>query len=291
MASVRIARRLGDAPRRGGPSLSRISTDESEGLSLKPTARGRPPHSSVLRRLVLPAVLCAAPLAAGAQLPGTSATSLLSAFDSAKAESLLRERVPCLGCHVIGGKGGRSAPDLTHVALRRSAAYIRAIVTAPSSVVPATTMPRVPMPASVRELLIAYLSAGAQTGAPVVTPARVPDNSTRNGATLYARNCVACHGERGGGDGPNARYLPVRPVVHADPIVMSTRSDDRLFDAVHGGGYPLGRSAMMPAFGETLTRPEIWLLVRHMRTLCGCAGPAWSRTAPAPSNGSALPSR
>ena len=232
--------------------------------------------SRFLQRLMRAALLCAAPCAAAAQV----VTPPISAFDSAKAEALLRVRVPCLGCHVIGGTGGRNAPDLTHVASRRSAAYIRAIVTNPAIVVPGTTMPRIPMPESVRELVIAYLSAGAAPGTPVLTSLRSTASLTHTGASLYARNCAACHGERGRGDGPNARYLPVRPAAHADAAAMSTRSDDRLFDAVSGGGYPLGRSVMMPAFGETLTREEIWLLVRHMRTLCGCVGPAWSRSAP-----------
>ena len=236
------------------------------------------------RRLIMIAVVWAAPHAAEGQL-GTPAprslTSPLSAFDSAKTESLLRTRVPCLGCHVIARSGGRSGPDLTHVASRRSAAYIREIVTNPAGALPGTTMPRVPMPPSVRELIIAYLSAGAAAGALSPAAQRVADSTTRSGASLYARYCVSCHGEKGNGNGPNARYLPVRPAAHADPVSMSVRSDDRLFDAVHGGGYPLGRSAMMPAFGETLTRQEIWMLVRHMRTLCGCVGPAWSRPAPA----------
>ena len=237
----------------------------------------------LLRRLVVLATLCAAPSAAGAQLSTGALTSPLSAFERAKAEALLRTRVPCLGCHALGTSGGRSAPDLTHVGSRRSADYIRAMVTDPARALPGTTMPRVPMPAPVRELLIAYLAVGAAPGALLASSPRVSDSSPRSGASLYARHCVACHGERGAGDGPNARYLPVRPAMHADPVAMSARSDDRLFDAVHGGGYPLGRSAMMPAFGETLTRPEIWQLVRHMRTLCGCAGPAWSRQAPAQS--------
>ena len=59
---------------------------------------------------------------------------------------------------------------------------------------------------------------------------------------------------------------------------MSTKTDARLFDAIAVGGYPMGRSAMMPPFGLTLNRVEIWALVRHLRVLCNCAGPAWSDT-------------
>lgn len=152
-------------------------------------------------------------------------------------------------------------------------------------------MPRIPMPAPVRELIVAYLSAGAAASALGAPPQRAPGLTTRDGASLYAQNCAACHGARGKGDGPNARYLPIRPAAHADPVMMSARSDDRLFDAVYGGGYPLGRSALMPAFGATFTRPEIWLLVRHMRALCRCEGPAWSRPAPAALTGASPQAR
>jgi hypothetical protein len=39
----------------------------------------------------------------------------------------------------------------------------------------------------------------------------------------------------------------------------------------------MGRSPRMPAFGATLTSAEIRALVRHIRTLCRCEGPSWSR--------------
>jgi mono/diheme cytochrome c family protein len=58
---------------------------------------------------------------------------------------------------------------------------------------------------------------------------------------------------------------------------MSTRSDDALFDAISAGGYVMNRSNRMPPFGQTLTREQIWGLVRQLRVLCGCEGPAWSR--------------
>ncbi|OLC05712.1 MAG: hypothetical protein AUH42_07000 [Gemmatimonadetes bacterium 13_1_40CM_70_11] len=99
----------------------------------------------------------------------------------------------------------------------------------------------------------------------------------RDARTLYATFCAACHGSRGRGDGFNAEYLPVAPAVHADPVAMSRRTDDRLFDAIAGGGAVVGRSPRMPAFGATLSRAEIRSLVRYVRELCRCEGPAWSR--------------
>ena len=236
-----------------------------------------------IRRWVTMAAMLSAALGTASAQSARDVHASLSAYDSAKVRGLLRTRLPCLGCHVVGDAGGRIGPDLTHVASHRSNAYIRAMVADPAHTNPGTIMPRIAMPSSTRELVIAYLSVNATPGD--VPPVRtsltpLPGMDVPNALTgrqLYARHCVACHGERGRGDGPNARYLPVRPATHADARQMSARSDDRLFDAIYAGGYPLGRSVMMPAFGETLTRAEIWLLVGHVRALCGCAGPAWSR--------------
>ena len=58
---------------------------------------------------------------------------------------------------------------------------------------------------------------------------------------------------------------------------MSARPDDALYDAIAVGGYIMGRSNRMPPYGETLSREQIRALVRHLRTLCACEGPAWSR--------------
>ena len=140
-------------------------------------------------------------------------------------------------------------------------------------------MPRVPMADATRELVVAFLGGHGEpersTDATGPT-ARAEPSGPPSGPAIYARYCAPCHGAQGRGDGPNAANLPVRPARHADAAYMSRRSDDRLFDAIYAGGYPLGRSATMPAYGETLTRAEVWALVRHLRTLCRCAGPVWS---------------
>ena len=58
---------------------------------------------------------------------------------------------------------------------------------------------------------------------------------------------------------------------------MSARPDDSLFDTIAAGGAVMNRSPRMPAFGATLSAAEIRALVRHIRTLCRCEGPSWSR--------------
>jgi mono/diheme cytochrome c family protein len=226
---------------------------------------------------------------ASAQAAAPARGQALSPFAAAKARALMRERLPCAGCHTFdAGGGGRIGPDLSGVAERRPPEYVRRMIEDPQGTVPGTVMPRVPMPVATRELIVAYLTrmAPAPENGRVQRGADAPRgetagraNAPRTAPALYARHCAACHGVRGGGDGPNARHLGVRPAPHADRAYMSRRSDDRLFDAIYAGGYPLGRGVAMPPYGQTLTRTEIWALVRYLRELCRCSGPGWSTDA------------
>lgn len=141
-------------------------------------------------------------------------------------------------------------------------------------------MPRVPLPEATVALIANYLAQRAPTtprprASSAASPAPMAGSS--DPTALYGRYCASCHGVAGGGDGVNAKFLPVRPTAHVDSAYMSRRSDDALFDAIFAGGYIMNRSNRMPPFGESLTRTQIHDLVRYMRTLCRCEGPAWSR--------------
>lgn len=211
------------------------------------------------------------------------AQSPVTAFDREKARALLRTQLPCLGCHELDGEGGRSAPSLTTVGARRSAAYVADIVADPARRLPGAAMPNHSMPTWMRDLIVRYLAQGA-TGPDVPALAAVTRVSPvapirPDGAALYAKWCAACHGPAGSGDGPNARYLPVPPAHHADSSTMSARPDDSLYDVIAAGGLAWGRSARMPAFGATLSDAQIRALVARIRELCRCQGPAWSRGA------------
>lgn len=231
----------------------------------------------------------------------------LSAFDRQKAETLLRDRHSCLGCHRLDGEGGRIGPALDGVAARRPDGYLLRIMAHPDSAAPGTVMPRIPMTGERRRLLAGYLAGldsarvgGASRGPssdsadgggrhsgylslvehPIRPPtpgerAIAPDAAT--GGALYRARCAACHGADGDGAGYNARYLPTRPAVHASARAMSRRPDDLLFDGIWAGGRVLDRSHRMPPFGGSLDRGQTRSLVEHIRGLCDCRGPAWSR--------------
>lgn len=235
---------------------------------------------AVAARVVVAALL-AWGRAAEAQGPAVAPPPTVSPFAARTAEQLLREKLSCLGCHRLQGSGGVLAPALDDVRTRRTPGYIAAMVLDPQRVKPGALMPRPRLLASERALVIRYLG-GEEREAPQV-PAGVPVGApagsavAADGAALYRQWCAGCHGAAGGGDGPNAKALPVAPARHNDGAKMSQRSDDALYDTIDGGGAIMNRSARMPAFGGTLTPPEIEALVRHIRTLCRCAPPGWSR--------------
>lgn len=203
----------------------------------------------------------------------------LSPFSQRKAERLLKDHLPCLGCHKLKGDGGTIGPDLTTVLERRSPEYIGSMIADPQRVVPGSVMPRIAMSGGMRELITRYLGGNAGPEASGQRPAVPPAGavSPERAAQLYGTWCAACHGVGGKGDGPNAASLPVKPSVHSSREAMAARPDDSLFDTIASGGAVMNRSPRMPPFGGTLSAIEIRALVRHIRTLCGCEGPAWSR--------------
>jgi mono/diheme cytochrome c family protein len=205
-------------------------------------------------------------------------TEPLTPFSMARAELLLREELPCLGCHGLGWEGGRIGPPLDGVGRRLKPPAIRAIIQEPASAVPGSLMPRTPLTKERLDLVTAFLiqRPGAWTGSDRVSVSMGYEEGTEDDspAALYRRNCSHCHGLAGGGDGYNAPFLPVPPTAHLDSAYMSTRSDDTLFDGIHAGGRILDRNHRMPSFGQALSREEIRLLVGEMRRLCRCQEPS-----------------
>jgi len=211
--------------------------------------------------------------------PALSQPSALTPFQRQKAETLLQDGLSCLGCHRFRGKGGMLAPALDDVRARRDPAYIAAIVADPARTRPGVLMPRARMPLRDRALIIRYFGGDPAAGYTTsgATGASLPPSGETDPARLYATWCAGCHGGAGQGNGPNAKFLPVAPARHADASLTGMRSDDWLFDMIAGGGAIMNRSARMPAFGGSLSPSDMRGLVRYIRSLCRCEGPAWSR--------------
>ena len=87
----------------------------------------------------------------------------------------------------------------------------------------------------------------------VLGPARTP--SFERGMVLFQQNCVACHGVKGGGDGPSAAGLNPRPRDLRDPEVVRGLSPLRAFSALTDGV----RGTAMPSF-SILSTDDRWNL-------------------------------
>lgn len=78
-------------------------------------------------------------------------------------------------------------------------------------------------------------------------------------ADLYAKNCAACHGVAGSGDGP-AAALAATPPVAFTLATLYNRPSDVLYAKIRRGGMGTG----MPNFGTLFTPDETWSLVDYL---------------------------
>ena len=87
------------------------------------------------------------------------------------------------------------------------------------------------------------------------------------GRELYKANCVACHGERGKGDGPGAGVLKPPPRDHTDAKYMSTLSDKEIGDIIRMGGAIKGMP-QMPSHPQ-INGNDLAALIAYVRSLSG----------------------
>ena len=85
---------------------------------------------------------------------------------------------------------------------------------------------------------------------------------------LFQELCSVCHGVGGKGDGPSAQGLEPKPADFTNCQVMAKDSDEVLLKIIKGGGQSVGRSTVMPAWGDSLSEQQIRELVKFIRGLC-----------------------
>lgn len=88
------------------------------------------------------------------------------------------------------------------------------------------------------------------------------------GAQLHGQYCAECHGASGKGD-VIVMHMDTPPRDQSDPAYMKTLPDSFLYLAVCKGGEAVGRSFIMPAWGDLLSDQEIKDLVARIRSFSG----------------------
>jgi mono/diheme cytochrome c family protein len=89
--------------------------------------------------------------------------------------------------------------------------------------------------------------------------------AVEQGSALYKKNCAACHGETGKGDGPGAGVFKPPPRDHTDRAYMSTLSDKDIADVIKMGGAAKGKP-LMPSHPQFKDH-ELRALVTFVRSL------------------------
>lgn len=102
---------------------------------------------------------------------------------------------------------------------------------------------------------------GLNQASTLSNPLRPTTEAVDAGRAIYRERCVACHGDRGRGDGVAGVTLDPKP---ADLVLhVPQHTDGELYYMV-SVGFPEGA---MPAWRSVLNEQERWELVHYLRVL------------------------
>jgi mono/diheme cytochrome c family protein len=87
------------------------------------------------------------------------------------------------------------------------------------------------------------------------------------GRALYQKHCASCHGEKGKGDGPAARFNVAPPQDLTDPALQRRLTDGEILWKLTQGRKD-GDEVVMPAMLEKVPEEaDRWALVLYVRKL------------------------
>jgi mono/diheme cytochrome c family protein len=104
------------------------------------------------------------------------------------------------------------------------------------------------------------------------------------GKRIFYQQCVWCHADATPAGPSNRSNVTPPPPLMNDGATLNKESDATLRNAIALGGSALGKSAMMPPYGRSLSDEDITDLIAYIRAI---AQPAYSAPLAAPAAGQA----
>ncbi|MGH7650509.1 MAG: FTR1 family protein [Gemmatimonadaceae bacterium] len=117
-------------------------------------------------------------------------------------------------------------------------------------------------PAAVRQIFRLFAASLGTAGAMDLPKSPL---DTAEGHALFAKNCSACHGISGAGDGPSAHTLSTAPPGIGVRKLTPELSPTLAYNVISVGV----RGTAMPAFGATLTPQQRWNVISYIYSLRG----------------------
>lgn len=87
------------------------------------------------------------------------------------------------------------------------------------------------------------------------------------GKRVFNNNCVWCHADATQAGPSNRSNLSPTPPVFTDGETFNSLSDDFMRNTITLGGSAMGKSAIMPPWGQTLTQDEIRAVIAYERAV------------------------
>jgi putative copper export protein/mono/diheme cytochrome c family protein len=97
-----------------------------------------------------------------------------------------------------------------------------------------------------------------------VSPTGFSAAAIARGQALFVRDCVACHGPEGEGNGPAAGGLRIKPADLTMPHIWGHTDGEMFWWLTHGIDDPEGGLAM-PGFAASLSAEDRWALIDYVR--------------------------
>ncbi len=207
----------------------------------------------------------------GETLPGYY--SSMKVIPSASEGRQLFQEKGCIGCHSIGGLGGKVGPPLDDVGLRRSPQLLIRHFRDPQAVTPGSVMPRFGFTEAEARALTDFLESLRNGKVAEGLPTSI--STIERGRTAFLKyGCVGCHGPDGKGGVPNPNAMTAQQVP-ALTYVADGYSKSELKVFISNGQRdiaPLNPKLpapplYMPAWKGTITGGEMNDLVDYLFSL------------------------